>query len=43
MDLFINYFMTYDINYVHDHKKFIKGVMVFKIALTIAAAGSGVL
>ena len=38
-----NYFITYDVNYVRNHKKFVKGVVVFEIALTIAAAGSGVL
>jgi len=42
MDLPINYFMTYDINYVHNHKKFAKGIMVFKITLTITAAGSNI-
>ena len=43
MDLPINYFITRDINYVYDHKKFTKGVVVFEIALTVAAAGSSVL
>jgi hypothetical protein len=42
MDLPTNYFITRDINYVYDHKKFAKGVMVFKITLTVAAAGSSV-
>jgi len=37
MDLFINYFITYNINYICDHKKFIKGIVIFKIALTVAA------
>ena len=43
MDLSTNYFITCDINYVCDYKKFIKGVVVFEIALTIVAVGSGVL
>ena len=43
MDLPINHFITCDINYINDHKKFAKGVVVFKIALTIAAADFGVL
>ena len=43
MDLPINYFITRDVNYVHNHKKFAKGVVVFKIILTIAATGSSVL
>jgi hypothetical protein len=34
--------MTRDVNYVYNHKKFAKGIMVFKIALTIAAAGSSI-
>ena len=42
MDLPTNYFMTRDVNYVRDHKKFVKGVIVFEIALTAAAVGSGV-
>ena len=43
MDLPTNYFMTCDVNYICDHKKFAKSVMVFEIALTVAAAGSSVL
>ena len=43
MDLLTNYFIICDINYVYNHKKFIKGVVVFKIALTVAAAGSSIL
>ena len=43
MDLPTNYFMTYNINYIYDHKKFAKGVAVFEIALTAAAVGSSVL
>ena len=43
MDLPTNYFITCDINYVYDYKKFAKGVVVFEIALTAVAAGSGVL
>ena len=43
MDLLTNYFITYNINYIYDHKKFIKGVVVFKIALTIVAIDSSVL
>ena len=43
MDLLTNYFITRDVNYVYNYKKFTKGVMVFKIALTIVAIGSGVL
>ena len=43
MDLPINYFMTYDVNYIYDHKKFIKGVVVFKITLTTVAIGFGIL
>ena len=42
MDLPTNYFITHDVNYVRDHKKFAKGVVVFKIALTIAAVGSSI-
>jgi hypothetical protein len=42
MDLPTNYFITYNVNYVHDHKKFAKGVIVFKITLTVAAMGSSV-
>ena len=34
--------MTRDINYIYNHKKFAKGVVVFKITLTAAAAGSSV-
>jgi len=43
MDLPINYFITYDINYVYNHKKFAKGVVVFEIALIVAAVGFSVL
>ena len=43
MDLLTNYFITCDINYVYNYKKFAKGVMVFKIALTIVAVGSSIL
>ena len=43
MDLPTNYFITCDVNYVYDHKKFAKGVVVFEIASTIVAAGFGVL
>ena len=43
MDLPTNYFMTYNINYIYNYKKFTKGIMVFKIALTTAAVGSGIL
>jgi len=43
MDLPTNYFITRDVNYIYNHKKFAKGVVVFKIALTMAAMGSGVL
>ena len=43
MDLPTNYFMTCDVNYIYDHKKFAKGVVVFKIALTAAAVGSNIL
>ena len=43
MDLPTNYFMTHDVNYIYNYKKFAKGVMVFKITLTAAAVGSGVL
>jgi hypothetical protein len=43
MDLPTNYFITRDVNYVYDYKKFIKGVMVFKITLTAAAVGSSIL
>jgi len=39
MDLFTNYFITCNVNYVYNYKKFAKGVVVFKIALTIAAMG----
>ena len=42
MDLLTNYFITYNINYVYNYKKFTKGVVVFKIALTIAAIGSSI-
>jgi len=43
MDLPTNYFITRDVNYVCDYKKFVKGVVVFKIALTIVAVGFSVL
>ena len=43
MDLPTNYFITCDVNYVCNHKKFAKGVVVFKIALTVVATGSGIL
>ena len=43
MDLPTNYFITYDINYISDHKKFAKGIVVFKITLTIAATGFSIL
>ena len=42
MDLFTNYFITCNVNYISNHKKFVKGVMVFKIALTIAATDSSI-
>jgi len=43
MDLPTNYFITRNVNYVRNYKKFVKGVIVFKITLTIAAIGSNVL
>ena len=43
MDLSTNYFITRDVNYIYNYKKFAKGVVVFKIALTIVAAGSSIL
>ena len=43
MDLLINYFITCDVNYIYNYKKFTKGVMVFKIVLIIAAIDSSVL
>ncbi len=43
IDLPTNYFITYNINYVHNHKKFVKGVVVFKIALTAAVISSSIL
>ena len=43
MDLPTNYFITRDVNYIYNHKKFAKGIVVFKIALTVAAVGSSVL
>ena len=43
MDLFINHFMTHNINFVYNHKKFAKGIVVFKIALIAAAIDFGVL
>jgi len=39
MDLPTNYFITRDVNYVYNYKKFAKGVVVFKIALTVATIG----
>jgi len=42
MDLPTNYFITRDVNYIRNYKKFTKSVIVFKIALTIAAMGSGI-
>ena len=35
--------MTCDVNYVCNYKKFAKGVVVFEIILTVAAAGFSVL
>ena len=43
MDLPTNYFIIRDVNYIYNYKKFAKGVIVFKIALIVAAMGSGVL
>ena len=43
MDLPINHFITRDVNYVYNYKKFIKGIIVFKIALTVAAIDSNIL
>jgi len=43
MDLPTNYFITCDINYVYNYKKFAKSVIVFKIALTIVFIGSSIL
>ena len=43
MDLPTNYFITYDINYICNYKKFAKGIVVFEIASTVAATGFGVL
>ena len=43
MDLPTNYFITHNVNYVYNYKKFAKGVIVFKIALTIVAMGSSIL
>ena len=43
MDLPTNYFITHDINYICNHKKFAKNVVVFKIALTVTAIGFSVL
>ena len=42
MDLSTNYFIIYDVNYIYNHKKFAKGVVVFEIASTVVAAGSSV-
>ena len=43
MDLPTNYFITCDVNYVYNHKKVVKSVVVFEIALTVAAMGFNVL
>ncbi len=43
MDLPINYFMTYNINYIYNYKKFIKGVMVFEITSTAATINFNIL
>ena len=43
MDLLTDYFITCDVNYVCDYKKFAKGVVVFEITLTVAAISSNVL
>jgi len=43
MDLPTNYFITRDVNYVYNHKKFTKGVIVFEITLTIAIMGFSIL
>ena len=43
MDLPTNYFITCNVNYVYNYKKFAKGVVVFKIASTVVAMGSSVL
>ena len=43
MDLPTNHFITYDVNYVCDHKKFAKGVVVFKITLTAVAINFNIL
>ena len=43
MDLPINHFMTYNVNYIYNHKKFIKGVVVFEIALTVVVVGFDIL
>ena len=43
IDLPTNYFITCDVNYVYDYKKFIKGVVVFEIVLTVVAVGYNVL
>ena len=43
MDLPINHFITCDVNYIYDYKKFTKGVVVFEIVLIVIAAGSSVL
>jgi len=39
MDLPTNHFITRDVNYICNYKKFAKGVVVFKIALIIAIIG----
>jgi len=43
MDLPTNYFITRDINYIYNYKKFAKGIMVFKITLIIVFIGFSVL
>jgi len=43
MDLPTNYFITCNVNYIYNYKKFTKDIVVFKIALTVAAIGSSVL
>ena len=43
MDLLTDYFITCDVNYVYNHKKFAKGIVVFEITLTVVAIGFSVL
>jgi len=43
MDLPTNYFITRNINYIYNYKKFAKGVIVFKFALTIVTTGFSIL